>query len=125
MDINKRMLLICADRCDLVENSVKRAGWKLSRVTDGWTALSRARSETFAAILFIPSPGAMTVETALMMRSVNASTPILILRNVGSETRGQSLGNVATAIPHAAVIEARGLENYLQSLESTTSTLPH
>ena len=67
----------------------------------------------------------MTVETALMMRSVNASTPILILRNVGSETRGQSLGNVATAIPHAAVIEARGLENYLQSLESTTSTLPH
>ena len=124
--MSKRMLLVSADRCDAIEDSVKRAGWTMRRVPDGWTALSRARGETFAAFLIVPTPGAMTAETALMLRSLDTSVPIVILRNAGIEARGRNFAEVATAtIPYTVVIEAKSLQHYLQSLKPSTSQPPH
>lgn len=118
----RRMLLVSANRCTDIEDSVRRAGWTMSRVADGWTALSRARGETFAAVLIVPTPGAMTAETAFMLRSLNTSVPIVLLDSNRIEARGRNLADATAAIiPHTAVIEARSLQNYLQSLKPKTS----
>lgn len=119
--MSKRILLVSANRCDGIEDSMKRAGWSASRVTDGWTALSRVRGETFAAVLIVPAPGAMTMETVLMLRSLNMAVPIIILRNVGIGVHGGNFAAVTAAVPHTVVIDASNLLQYLQSLKPTTS----
>ena len=109
----KKVLLVCAATCNEIEECLIRAGCVVSKVQGGPEAVWRAKHDTFdVAILVSTGKDMDRAETALNLRDINFSVPIIMIRR--SDGTPQLSTRIAEAIENTVVLTLRELDQYVR-----------
>jgi hypothetical protein len=111
----RSILLVCAGRSSAVENRLTTLGCQVTRATDGASALSLTRRQSFDAAVLISTGTEMDItETALNLRDISSLMPIFILVDKAAARRkGPSTAPVADLIPRTYALRIKDLSKYL------------
>ena len=75
----KKILLVCSDPCEDVEQRLAQSGYKLTHADDGESAVARAQREMFdAAVLMSTGEKMDLLETAFNLKDIRRSMPIFL-----------------------------------------------
>jgi CheY-like chemotaxis protein len=114
----EKVLLVCSRGCDLVENNLRHAGYRVIKVADGTAAIERAKHEPLNAAVLISTGTQMDLaETVLNLKDVNSSVAITIV--VGSNTAEEKAAQTAAivqAVPETSVVTVGEFYRYLASV---------
>jgi hypothetical protein len=111
----KRVLLVCSRACKDLRLRLIRSGSTVTVVSDGVTALARAKHDAFdAAILLSTGKEMDSTETALNLRDVDSSLEIIILADA-RDSACEAGGLVPGAIPSARILTRPEFDSYLGS----------
>jgi PleD family two-component response regulator len=109
----KKVLLVCAATCNEVEECLIRAGCVVSKVPGGPEAVWRAKHDTFDVVILVSSGKDMDrAETALNLRDINSSVPIIVIRR--PDRTPQPSTRIAEAIENTVVFTLRELDQYVR-----------
>jgi CheY-like chemotaxis protein len=113
----EKVLLVCSRGCDLVEDNLRHAGYRVIKVADGTAAIERAKHEPLNAAVLISTGTQMDLaETVLNLKDVNSSVAITIV--VGSNTAEEKAAQTAAivqAVPETSVVTVGEFDRYLAS----------
>ena len=110
----KKVLLVCAAACNEIEECLTRAGCLVTKVHAGAEAVWRAKHDIFdVAILVSTGKDMDRAETALNLRDINSSVPIIMIRHPDRSPAPSTL--VAEAIENTVVLTPRELDQYLSA----------
>jgi hypothetical protein len=114
----RRNLLVCSKTFDAVEKALANAGCMVVIARDGGTAISQARAELFDAAVLVSTGREMDLAaTALNLRAVRASMPIVIVSGLveaGQTNRRREM--VASLIPNTKLLDVAGLDSFFRGL---------
>ncbi len=106
-----KILLVCSEDSDGVENCLVDAGCDVIRVPEGAEAVARILRETFDAAVILSTGEKMDlVETALNLIDIRGSMPIIIV----DDRANRRYGMFARFVPNAKVVTVRELEGLLR-----------
>jgi len=111
----KLALLVSTSDCSELRFNLARAGWTARKVSDGATALTRARHENVDAIILVSTGSDMDLtETALNLRDLQPSAEIILLTGFerGGRTRAELLP-IARALAKTQILSTEELSGYL------------
>ena len=109
-----KTLLVSSTPCDEVEEFLRDQGCGITRVSDGYTAVQKARKESFDAVLVISTGKDMDlIETVLNLRDVSWLMEIIMVAD-WADSSGNLLIRIATKVPNTIVVNLEGLRFLLQ-----------
>ncbi len=118
-----KVMLVCSEAAEGVENCLVAAGCNVVRVADGTEAVSRILTEMFDAAIIVSTGKKMDpAETVLNLADIRGVMPIIIVTGIGDG--GQSAISkkvVAQSVTNVEVVSRERLKDFLQSARSGKS----
>jgi len=113
----KKALLVCSRRCTRVSEHLLHAGYCVTRVDQGTSAIERAKHELLNAAVLVPSGTEIDVaETVSNLRHIDPAVEIIIIVDAG--TLEEKSMQTAAAFPTIPVLTVGELDGYLARLSS-------
>ena len=114
----RRILLVCSNACDKVEKTLANAGCVVALARDGEADISQARAQLFDAAVLVSSGREMDLaSTALNLRAVRASMPIVIAAGfVDSGETNRRRKMIASLIPNTKLLDVTGFPSFFSRL---------
>lgn len=106
----EKVLLVCADTCQEVEEHLSAAGCVVKRVRDGKRALHRVRRESFHAAVLVSTGKEMDlVETVLNLSDIRTSMEIAIIANA-AEASESLIQKITAVVPNVITVNVQELD---------------
>ena len=104
----EKTLLVCSENCHEVERCLTAGGGKVTKVSDGYNAVYRVRTETFDAAVLVSTGEEMDLaETVFNLRDITRSMEILIVLD-GADSSGNLVAKIAATVPHTIIVNLHG-----------------
>ena len=115
-----RVLLVCSERCEGLEECLIHAGGVVTKVSNGDKAVKKIRREIFDSVILVSTGRKMDlVETILNLRDINPGTPIVVAidpaRREPSETARRI---ILQAVPKVSMFTIAELKSRLDWVET-------
>jgi CheY-like chemotaxis protein len=116
----KRVLLVCSRGCASVEENLRHAGYRVTKVTDGAGAIERAKHQPLNAAVLISTGTEMDLaETALNLKDINSTVEIIIVNGLdNAEEKAAQTAAIVQALPETTVVPISEFDRYLASVAS-------
>jgi CheY-like chemotaxis protein len=120
----KRVLLVCSRGCASVEENLRHAGYRVTKVTDGAVAIERAKHQALNAAVLISTGTEMDLaETALNLKDINPAVEIIIVNGLDNpEEKAAQTAAIVQALPETTVVTISEFDRYLASVASKART---
>jgi len=116
-----KTLLVCSENCDAVENCLTGAGFVVTKVSGGDTAVNMIRREIFDAAVVVSTGKEMDLaETVFNLRDIRSSMEIVIVTD-GADASGNVIGKIAVTVPNTITLNLHGLEVLLEAFRGTSA----
>ena len=111
-----KVMLVCSDACNEVEECLLAAGCRVIKVKDGEAAVARVEREIFDAAVLVATGKRMDLaETVFNLRDLNRSMQIIIVADQGGIDQGPIATQIARYfVPNTMVFPLEKLENLLE-----------
>ena len=115
----KKILLVCSEACEEAEERLRDIGCRVTKVKGARAAVWRAKHDNFDAAVLVSTGKEMDrAETALNLRDINPSIPIIMIRRPQGVAQSAALSTrIAEAIPNTVVLSTSELGHYLAAPE--------
>lgn len=111
----EKTLLVCSEDCHEVEKCLTGTGGNVTKVSDGYNAVYRVRTETFDAAVLVSTGQEMDLaETVFNLRDITRSMEILIVLD-SADSSGNLVAKIAATVPHTIIVNLHGLEVLLEA----------
>jgi CheY-like chemotaxis protein len=116
----KGVLLVYSPGCASVEENLRHAGYRVTKVTDGAVAIQRAKHQPLNAAVLISTGTEMDLaETALNLKDINPAVKIIIVNGLDNpEEKAAQTAAIVQALPESTVVTISEFDRYLASVAS-------
>jgi hypothetical protein len=119
---SKKALLVCPTDCTRVQKQLLHAGYRVTKVDEGTTAIERAKHELLDAAVLISTGTEMDLaETVLNLKDIIPNVEIIVIADSGSpDEKAAETAAIVRAFPGTRVLTISELARHLVEASETS-----